>query len=349
MWQIEVIKKNDTDIIRTTFGYIDGKKQHTEETLTTGCNIGKINETTSVEQSYIQAEQMWRYKKNRDRYGETVEESESKLQDSPMLAQIFEDNEHNIDWEHAYAQPKFDGNRCLAKRNGDEITLWTRRGKEIKTTPHIIKELKDVMPRQSRFDGELYIHGIPLNKLRSFISKQQPMSEKLQLRIYDEILPEEFKTRWGALNNAFVNKQYDFIHLAPTKKVSDKETLMCFQANCLERGYEGAMLRQGMFNYESGKRSKSLLKVKTFRDDEFAIVDINEGRGRYEGCAIFTLITKDGNYFNATAPGSLEEKARALKDKELLIGKFVTIKYQQFTATNNSVPFLPICIGYKDE
>jgi hypothetical protein len=210
------------------------------------------------------------------------------------------------------------------------------------------------------FDGELYIHRVPLNKLRSFISKKQEMSANVEIRIYDQLLSSSFADRLTDLQEKFGSPYMDCdchpdtpqsnsqsAHLAETLRVSCSSEVISYQAVCLEQGFEGAMLRQGSTPYEAGKRSASLLKVKTFLDKEFSIVGIEQGKGRFEGCATF-MFSHEGNIFRATAPGTLEEKAWAWKHRNELIGKTVTVKYQFMTSTEHPVPFLPICLRYED-
>lgn len=345
VWDIQVIP-GDPPIIRTIYGLVDGKKQTTEEKILVGCNQGRSNATSPLEQAYLRAEQQWRHKKDRGHYGDTVEESADKRKEAPMLAQVFQDHANVVDWDQAFVQPKFDGNRCLAKKLGNEVVLWTRGGKVVTSTPHINSELCNIMSNGDVFDGELYIHGVPLNRLRSFLAKKQEASNQIQLRVYDKVMEASFSVRIDELLQAVGNKESAAVHPVETIRVSNEAEVIAYQATCLEQGFEGAMLRHGNAHYESGKRSRSLLKVKTFRDAEFPIVAIEEGRGRFEGCAVLVLMTEAGNMFRATAPGTLEAKALAWRDRDRLIGRLVTVKFQMMTSTDQPVPFLPVCVRY---
>ena len=117
---------------------------------------------------------------------------------------------------------------------------------------------------------------------------------------------------------------------------------MKFQASCIESGYEGAMLRWGPFPYQAGKRSQGLLKVKTFEDAEFPIIDVTPGSSTFQDCAILWCRTQVGNLFAVTAPGTIEQKRQILCDKDQVIGKRVTVKYAGMTKTESPVPFQPI-------
>jgi DNA ligase-1 len=343
-WTVLVIS-GDPPLVRTVYGLVGGKMQTSEEKILSGCNTGKSNATSPAEQAELKARQMWQHQIDRGHYGLTVEESSSKRDAAPMLAKIYEDYSDRIDWLTAFVQPKFDGNRCLAEKiSNREVVLKTRRGKVVTTTPHINTCLLKSMSVGDVFDGELYIHGVPLNKLRSLISKKQEMSANVGIRIYDQVSIQPFIERLADLQRK-LRQDSQSVHLSETLKVSCPSEVIQYQATCLEQGFEGAMLRQGNSHYEAGKRSTSLLKVKTFLDKEFPIIGIEQGKGRFEGCAVF-VFSHEGSPFRATAPGTLEEKAWAWKHRGELIGRSVTVKYQFMTSTEHSVPFLPICVRY---
>jgi ATP-dependent DNA ligase len=143
--------------------------------------------------------------------------------------------------------------------------------------------------------------------------------------------------------------------------LADADALMKYQALCIEAGFEGAMLRHGEASYETGKRSASLLKVKTFREGEFVIQQVvptngtfaltseNSNEVQHVKVAKFVLQTVQGYPFEVTAPGNIADKLYALKHPGELVGRTVTIKYQTYTATKEPVPFLPVATGYPDE
>ena len=132
------------------------------------------------------------------------------------------------------------------------------------------------------------------------------------------------------------------IELVETIKVFTERDLMKFQADYIEQGFEGAMLRWGNFPYEAGKRSRGLLKVKTFEDAEFTIIDVTPGTSTFQDCAILVCKTEKGDLFAVTSPGTIEQKRQILIDKAQVIGKRVTVKYAGTTKTDHPVPFHPV-------
>jgi DNA ligase-1 len=95
--------------------------------------------------------------------------------------------------------------------------------------------------------------------------------------------------------------------------------------------------------YEN-KRSKSLLKHKSFVDEEYIIKDICEGEGNRTGTAGYMVFeTADGKPFKSNVKGTWEETAEMLKNKKKLIGKQATIKY--FNLTPDGIPRFPFVIN----
>src|SRR5205085_9055873 len=55
-------------------------------------------------------------------------------------------------------EPKWDGFRCLARRNGDEVTLTSKSGKPLaRYFPEVADMLRSLKARQFLIDGELII------------------------------------------------------------------------------------------------------------------------------------------------------------------------------------------------
>lgn len=350
IWNIRVERTpEEFGEIVISYGQLGGKMQETREVIREGKNLGKKNATTAVDQAVAEAEAKWEKQKDRRHYGLDVEESAAKREVSPMLAQSLKDHKNPIDWTSAWAQPKLDGHRCLAFRDYVDrpIRLVSRQGKEITTLPHIQEELVRHMKVGDVLDGELYVHGVPLNTVGSWIKKAQEDSSKVLYNVYDMVHPARFTERIGMLDRLInLNR---CVRRVVTWKVSGLDYLLAFQARCIADGYEGAMLRHGLAGYESGKRSSSLLKVKTFQDGEFMIQAVREGRGGFEGMAIFECLAPKGASFEVTAPGTHAEKRQAWEQRDSLIGKWLTVKYAYWTTTDNPVPFHPVALRIRED
>jgi len=342
----------NTAVVVVSYGQLDGKLCVKQKTIKTGKNTGRKNATTPFEQAVLEAQSKWNEKRDRDYYGLTVEESDEKRLYAPMLAQSWLDDKRqltnyakSVNWDDIdclWGQPKFDGNRCRSLRLHNTVEMRSKGSEFIDTCDHIVEQLFDVIPPGVCLDGELYIHGVPVTTLRGLIAKKQPGTEHLCFVVYDHV---------DKVNGYSIRKQYlesllpkfgTHIHLAKTVPIRNPDELMAFQRECILNGYEGAMLRHGREGYRTDERVGSLLKVKTFTDKEFEIVGCHQGEGSFEGAAIFECVTEEGYPFDVTAPGTIPQKQWYYQHWQEFVGKMITVKYPNLTATDRPVPFQPV-------
>src|SRR6478672_5052028 len=89
----------------------------------------------------------------------------------PMEARTEAELPRGPGWQY---EPKWDGFRCLAIRDGDEVELLSRSGKTLaRYFPDMVASLKTLKPKRFILDGEL---AIPVGKVLSF--------DALQLRLH---------------------------------------------------------------------------------------------------------------------------------------------------------------------
>jgi ATP-dependent DNA ligase len=358
VWQIKVVEgPKGSGIMITTYGLEGGKMQETRDTITEGKNIGKKNATTAYEQACAEAESRWNKQKDRKGYGLTVEESAEVRGASPMLAHTYDKHAKKVDWGNAFAQPKLDGFRCLVRITPDGKVTMTSRENQPFTA---LADMRDVISEVAKgtrvfadidevvLDGELYSHGMSLNEISSACKRKSDKTKLLQYHVYDAMLgTADFTTRYAFAKDFVEAAGSDLLVPVDTVKVRSETELMRCQSEFMADGFEGAMLRYGGVGYQAGKRSPHLLKVKTFQDAEFMVIDFKNGRGKYADCAVFVCETEDGNTFEVTAPGGLEEKRKFLTDAKKYIGQKLTVKFQYMTKTEEPVPFLPVGIAFR--
>jgi DNA ligase 1 len=239
-------------------------------------------------------------------------------------------------------QPKLDGIRCLVSKD----SCKSRNGRDIVSVPHIVQELSKLVESGITFDGELYNHSLKadFNKITSLVKKTKPSKDDLkeseelvQYHIYDIVMDGDFVTRSNFLISYFNDFIFDYCKLVPTDNVASHEEIEEQMKEYLEGGYEGAIIRKDSGLYEH-KRSKNLLKFKEFQDEEFTVLDIQEGLGNWSGKAkrIVCRDEKNGIDFEAGVKGNFEFTADLLKNKDEYVGKPVTVRY--FNRTPDNVP-----------
>ena len=338
-WTIEVVGNK----YRTISGQTDGKKIINEWTIVYGKNTGKLNETTDKEQTMKEAVAK-RTKKLESGYFENIKHINKTQYFEPMLASKWEDSKDKIEYPIA-SQAKLDGIRCIVTSEG----MFSRNGKAIISAPHIRESLEGLFKKHPDliFDGELYADKFAndFNKIVSLVKKTKPTDadlkeseRQIEYHIYD--LPSS--------KNNFIKRMYDlgilfstYLNLHPycriveTYSCNNEDEVMELYEGYVEKGYEGQILRLDK-KYEN-KRSKSLLKHKSFIDEEFTILDIVEGEGNRTGTAgYFVFENENGDRFKSNVKGTWEETAEMLKNKKKLIGKEATIKY--FNRTPAGIP-----------
>jgi DNA ligase-1 len=352
-WQIwvERLKSTGHGRIHTRYGLTEGKKQEQQDVVEAGKNAGKKNETSAYRQACLEAAAEWKKQLDRKGYGRTVERSAAVRGASPMLAQKIQDvKPAAIDWATAHAQPKLDGFRCLATKRDGVVTLRSRENRPIDTLPHLVALLTPHVPEGVTLDGELYVHGMLFRKFSSLIKRHQPDSARVEYRVYDALLPDPYHLRLNFIRTVVNEVRHPLVLAVPTARVADRAALDAYQVARIEEGYEGAMLRHGPAGYEAGKRSWSLVKVKTFDDAEFKVLRVREGRGTHKGMAVFTCETPRGAPFDVTAPGSHWEKRQYWLNSGRCVGALLTVKYQGYTGTDAaSVPRFPTAMRFNDE
>lgn len=348
-WQMD----RDANKTRTIAGVKGGKKVTSEWTVHDHVNIGKPNfkSSATVADEYRQA--AYKQKIEQDHYVETLSDIDKENEYfDPMLCSRYEPG-MNIPVPFTI-QPKLDGIRCIAKVDG----LWTRNGKRIVSCPHIMDELKPFFEKAPWLilDGELYNHDYKndFNTITSLTKKLKPTAEDLlyssniiEYHIYDSpAFGGGFEKRIESFKN-FHKHNFKMIKLVETYTiVNPPEDISYLMDSYIEQGYEGMVIRLHGHPYEPGKRSKYLIKNKPLyngggEEDEFVIVDIEEGNGNWSGKAkavrLYAPINVNGNQgvysktFKATLKGTMEYCEKVFKDKDKYIGKKATVVYQNKT------------------
>jgi DNA ligase-1 len=341
-WEVEV-KDN---CFRTISGYTDGVKTLSEWTCCEAKNVGKKNATNPAEQASAEALAMWTKRKEAGSF-ENISDIDSPVHFKPMLAHDYNDYKDKITFP-VYSQPKLDGVRCIIKTNG----MWSRNGKPIISAPHIFEALKPLFEQNPDLilDGELFVNGevADFNTIISCVRKTKPTkadletSKKIQYWIYD--LPSHsgtFTQRYTALVEMNLP---DCCERVRTDVCGGKDIVNDWYEDYIEWGYEGQIIRlDGLYE---NKRSKSLLKHKSFVDGEFEILGVEEGKGNLTGKVGRLNFKINDKTFDAAVNGDWEYIERLWHSRDGLIGKMATVKY--FELTTDGVPRFPKVICIRD-
>lgn len=350
-WDIKVVPvsgepgKPDCADIVVNHGQVDGKIQTSTVHVTQGKNLGKANATTPYTQAWSEAEAKWLKQKDK---GYSEERGGGSMELKPMLAHKYEDCKDKVTFP-AYLQPKLDGVRCLAHRESEtKVRLISRQGKDFGTSlDHIRDTLLNILDVGETWDGELYVHGMTFQKLISLVKKDQPDSKKLEYHVYDKISDERFSFRNSHLVEN-IPYEHPTIKFVWTAILYSHVAVESAHEKFVSEGYEGVMLRVGDCTYKQGYRSRELLKVKSFKDGEFKILDIVPGIGKMEDQGIFVCEMPDGTRFNCKPKGRDELRQDYLANKDKYIGKMLIVSYFEMTDSEHPVPRFPSGIAVRD-
>lgn len=343
-WTIEV----DGHCYRTTSGYTDGAKTTTEWTCCEGKSIGRSNETTAEQQALKEAKAEWDKRTERGYFG-NIKDIDKGTIFKPMLANKWEDYADKTQYP-IYSQPKLDGIRCIVREDG----MWTRTGKPIDSTPHIFKALAPLFADSPDliFDGELYAdkYANDFNAIVSLVKKSKPTAKDLEdsakvikYHIYDLPSCEEvFTKRYKTLQSMELP---ECCVKVVTDQIDNLNDVAGYYEDYMSAGYEGQMLRvDGMYE---NKRTKSLLKHKSFVDEEYMIVGVEEGGGNLTGMVgALVFESRQGDKFTASVNGGWDHLKQLWKERKTLVGKLATIKY--FNITPDGKPRFPKVVAIRD-
>lgn len=337
---------NNCFLIQISHGYIDGKKQIEEIEVSSGKNIGKANETTPFEQACSEAESKWKKQKDKG-YTEDPSGIAKMNVILPMLAEKYKERKKYMRYP-CFHQPKLNGCRCISYDKDGKRVYQSRKGILWDTLSHLDEDLKKL--GIDKTDGEIYIHGIFLQDIVAMIKKERTDTEEfgyatkdLQYYIYD-IVDENltFKERNTKLLDAF--KKHGKVDYAsgkcylgnlvyvPTILVDNEEKMYSLHKSFIADEYEGSMLRNADSLYQINKRTNDLQKVKEILDGEFKIVGgYMVESGREKGSCVFKCETEDGKTFDVRPKGSLKQKRDYWNNLNKLIGKMLTVEFQEWT------------------
>jgi DNA ligase-1 len=364
------VRTEGADII-VSHGIVGGKITE-KRTTAKGKNIGKSNETTPEQQAILEAQSKWNKQVDREDYHWDIDKAGLQLR--PMLALDYLKVPHRVNWEQAVVQPKLDGLRLTVGNRyvpggytEGEFEMLTRKG-EVYQVPHLVKPCdlllrevnKIVDGRCLALDGEVYLHGLPLQHIVSRAKKyKEGLTEQLEFHVFDLVIPGMvFEDRYRVLIEVLSQLPDIWYSIVPveTIKCVHEDVMKQKHGEWTQKGYEGTMIRHCDSQYAIGHRSPDLFKYKEFYDDEFQIVNVWEDRN---GNAMFTVeakvgmkltcddhVVKERYTFDATPKRTHDERKEMLSNKDYYVGQWLTVKYQSLS--EDFIPIFPVGLAIRE-
>ena len=273
------------------------------------------------------------------------------------LATPFEDVAVDFTKDTWYASRKLDGVRCLAviDENG-QVALWSRQGNEFETLQKVKDEITKLNLKDKVLDGEICLVDKDGNEdfqgiMKQIRRKEHTISNPKYL-VFDIIEGSAFRSKLG--NKAYSSrytelgaylynakeKGFNHLEVVTQTSIANEEHYIELMNSADSQGWEGLILRNSNSVYE-GKRSKSMLKCKSFHDAEYTVIDLEIGPFRMieNGLEVTkevlsnVVIEHKGNKVSVGSGFSIEEREYFKTNPNEILNKVITVKY--FEETKN--------------
>lgn len=346
------------------WGQEGGARNKKTQTIKSGKNIGRSNETTVEEQTIFAAENKVISKMNQGFKlvkGKLIAQHDKKTKVNESVPKIMHAdkyaNHHNkVDHlTEVLVQPKLDGNRCMI--NIKTGKMYARSRKEIISIPLLGAEVQKACQRLAKqktreaitwVDGELFSMDLSFNEIQSIIRTTKQVdpkqAAKIKYNIFDYMSEEPAEVRVNNISESV--KENDRVKVVPTYMIKPKD-IQKWHDKFVEQGHEGVMVRLPGFPYEN-KHSYAIFKYKMFQDEEFEVIGFTEERGNSDRLGAIICKMTDGQTFKARPMGTDAERNYMMKHQKEFIGRMATIKFQKYDE-NTGKPIFGVLKGFRDE
>ena len=244
-------------------------------------------------------------------------------------------------------EPKLDGVRVVAicDVDRDEVVLMSRNGKELTNFPHINQQFEDMLDQLSEsmvFDGEIMSENFQV-LMREIHRKDGAKTEDAVLNLFDCLTLKEFKTggsskpiteRKTMLESFRLGANMQRVEYVACDLTEDRDRFLDYNKLCVDRGYEGIMVKPITGAYEC-RRSTLWLKVKPFIEVSLTVVATEEGTGRNAGKlgALIVEGTDMGKFIRTNVGSGLTDSDRESywRDRDKLIGQVIEVRADAIT------------------
>jgi ATP-dependent DNA ligase len=231
-------------------------------------------------------------------------------------------------------EPKWDGFRCLARRDGDEVTLTSKSGKPLsRYFPEVGDILLSLKARRFLLDGELIIpagDALSFEALQLRLHPAESRVRKLaqetpaELMAFDllqldgkSLLEAPLSKRRAALELFYKKNKAAGFHLSPMTR--DRDTAVGW----LKRSggaLDGVIAKRLDLEYRSGERA--MIKVKQRRTADCVVGGFRYAEKKHEvGSLLLGLYDEQGllHHVGFTSAIPARERPKLTKDLEALI------------------------------
>jgi DNA ligase-1 len=266
-------------------------------------------------------------------------------------------DEKNVNFKDGwYVSRKIDGARCIAVVDNEGNTIfYSRKGKIFDTLDAVGGEIKALGVTNVVFDGELCLVNKEGNEdfqgIMKELRKKDHVIKNPSFKIFDMIDHDEFYSKKGKPNKPYSIRLKNLIcvmkditansclSVLEQEYIRDDRQFAEWVNKSTKNSWEGLILRAD--SPYKGKRSKDMLKWKTFHDAEYTVVDVEFGPFRYvlngqeqeEDMLSCVTITHKGHSVRVGSGFSIEQRQHFYKNPKEILGKIIKVNY--FEETKN--------------
>jgi len=262
-----------------------------------------------------------------------------------------------VDWNDGwYVSRKIDGARCIAVVDKEGNTTFLSRTGKVFDTLDVVAEGIKAIPylRGVVLDGELCLVDEDGNEdfqgVMKELRKKDHTIPNPSYKIFDMITHDEFYSKKGESGRSYSIRYKNLkevmkanecpcLSVLAQDRIKDDDHFQEWVKRGTDYGWEGVVLRAD--EPYKGKRSKDLLKVKKFFDDEYEVIDTEMGPFRYvldgkeheETMLSCVTINHKGYTVRVGSGFSIEQRQNFYKNPKHILGKIITVQY--FEETEN--------------
>jgi hypothetical protein len=271
----------------------------------------------------------------------------------------------DFDFVGSYVQPKIDGIRCLAQIELGKLVMYSKRKHNFPFFHLLKEELAGLFERKKIeeliLDGELYVHQLetedgivddPSLRFRLISSicnvnrvEPSPLEDQIEFHIFDVyIRGQPYSVRKKVIDSLGL---FSRLVNVESIQVTSLEEVINLELDFEEEGYEGVVVRRPEMMYLPGTRSPKAIKMKAFITEECEVVGVNLKSDDPANFVWRCSFPSSQRVFSVTPFGTKVERKKQFGD-ETLIGKLLTIRYQDEINKEKDAPRFPIALSFRD-
>jgi len=242
----------------------------------------------------------------------------------PMLAHEYDAT--RIQFPNAL-QEKLNGVRCVAQKRNGIVKLTGKKGLEITSMDHIVRECELHMAEGATWDGEIFNRHYSLQQISGMVRRKEYRQDHrvLEYWVYDR--PDQ-----GTFRERFMDRRFpetNILRKVPTFMCHNMEALDDYYNSIVNQGGEGIIIRVLDSLYQWDKRPWDCMKRKDFKDSEFRIIGFKRD---VDGCVIWVCEIKPyGDYFDVVPMGTKESRKISDEEGQAIMGEYLTVRYSELS------------------